>query len=41
VKFSYPSRKEKVIFENLNLTVKAGEHVAFCGPSGCGKSTIL
>lgn len=27
--------------ENLNLTIKDGEFLAFLGPSGCGKTTIL
>lgn len=33
--FDYP------LFENLNLTLKAGECVAIQGSSGCGKSTLL
>ena len=38
--FRYPGR-DKMIFENLNLTIKASTKVALVGPSGCGKSTIL
>ena len=40
VTFGYPSR-DKYVFEDLNLKVKAGQKIALCGPSGCGKSTIL
>lgn len=29
------------LFETINLTVAAGEHIALFGPSGCGKSTLL
>ena len=38
--FKYPSR-ERQIFKNFNLKLKASQKVAFVGPSGCGKSTIL
>jgi ATP-binding cassette, subfamily B (MDR/TAP), member 1 len=41
VSFSYPSRPEVKILENFNLTIKAGQTVAFVGESGCGKSTLL
>ena len=38
VSFGYtPGRP---VFENLNLTVHAGETIAFVGPSGTGKTTI-
>ncbi|EKF51228.1 thiol reductant ABC exporter subunit CydC [Lactococcus garvieae] len=32
--------EDKVIFENLNLHIKEGEHVAILGRSGVGKSTL-
>lgn len=40
IKFSYPSRSDINVFNNLDLTIKKGEHVCFVGPSGSGKSTI-
>ncbi|CAI5437488.1 unnamed protein product [Caenorhabditis angaria] len=40
VTFSYPTRPGHVVFDNLNLTIPAGQVVALCGPSGEGKSTI-
>ncbi len=40
VTFAYPSRKDKVVLDRLELHVKAGEKIAFVGPSGAGKTTI-
>lgn len=40
VAFSYPSRSEAPVLEDLNLTIKSGENVCFVGPSGSGKLTI-
>ncbi|MCJ8274886.1 MAG: ATP-binding cassette domain-containing protein, partial [Psychrosphaera sp.] len=37
--FTYPT-KEEAIFNNLDLTIGAGQTVAFVGQSGSGKSTI-
>lgn len=36
VKFAYPMRSDHHVFENLNLTIPAGQVVALCGPSGEG-----
>lgn len=36
--FAYPGQ---VLFENLNLTLKAGQWTALLGPSGTGKSSLL
>ena len=33
--------KGKHLFENLNLTIEAGEQVAIIGPNGIGKTTLL
>ncbi|MFD2250181.1 ATP-binding cassette subfamily B protein [Pseudochelatococcus lubricantis] len=38
VRFGY--QPERPIFENLNLSIRAGETIAFVGPSGAGKTTI-
>lgn len=29
------------VFENINLTIRAGESIAIIGASGCGKSTLI
>ncbi|KAG7392512.1 ABC transporter B member 10 [Phytophthora pseudosyringae] len=41
VLFRYPTRPEVTVLKNYNLTIEAGETVAFCGPSGGGKSTCV
>lgn len=33
--------KQKALFENIDLTLKAGELVCFMGPNGVGKSTLI
>lgn len=40
LKFSYPSRKDIKVLNNLNLKIKSGEQIALVGASGSGKSTI-
>ncbi|RWS21487.1 multidrug resistance protein 1-like protein, partial [Leptotrombidium deliense] len=39
--FSYPSRSDILILNDLNLTINKGETVALVGSSGCGKSTVI
>lgn len=38
--FSYPTRKDTPVLENINFTIAKGEKVAIVGPSGSGKSTL-
>ncbi|MGC4035513.1 MAG: ABC transporter transmembrane domain-containing protein [Chitinophagaceae bacterium] len=40
VAFSYPSRKDVPVLNDLSLSAKDGEQIAIVGPSGAGKSTI-
>ncbi|KAF7291498.1 p-loop containing nucleoside triphosphate hydrolase protein [Mycena kentingensis (nom. inval.)] len=40
VGFSYPSREEVPVLQNVSLTIQPGECVAIVGKAGCGKSTI-
>ena len=40
VSFRYAAT-EPAVFENVNLTVEAGESVTIVGPSGCGKTTLV
>ncbi len=41
--FSYNSGENdaKIVLNDINISIKKGEFVAFTGPSGCGKSTVL
>lgn len=40
VSFTYPDQ-DVPVFENLNISIKAGEHVALVGENGAGKSTLI
>lgn len=40
VDFGYPEQSESLLFNNLNLSVRAGEKVGLVGPSGGGKTSI-
>jgi ATP-binding cassette, subfamily B, bacterial len=41
VNFSYASRPEFTVLQNLNFRIEAGEKIALIGQSGSGKSTII
>lgn len=33
--------KEKIVFQNVNLTIESGTITSIIGPNGCGKSTLV
>jgi iron complex transport system ATP-binding protein len=35
------ARGDRVVLHDINLSIRAGEHVAILGPNGCGKSTLI
>jgi ATP-binding cassette subfamily B (MDR/TAP) protein 1 len=41
VEFSYPSRPDSLILNQLNVVFESGQVTAIVGPSGSGKSTIV
>uniref|UniRef100_A0A0N4W449 ABC transporter ATP-binding protein n=1 Tax=Haemonchus placei TaxID=6290 RepID=A0A0N4W449_HAEPC len=41
VTFSYPSRPDVKVAQNLNLMARSGQTIALVGASGCGKSTVI
>ena len=41
VTLCYPSKPNRPALQNINISIKPGEFIAFVGPSGAGKSTII
>jgi len=35
------ARGQKVVLQDVNLTIATGEHIAILGSNGCGKSTLI
>jgi iron complex transport system ATP-binding protein len=35
------ARGQKVVLQEVNLSIATGEHIAILGPNGCGKSTLI
>lgn len=41
VTFSYPSRPDTIVLNNVTMNIQKGQTVALVGPSGSGKSSLL
>lgn len=38
--FSYPEQ-DRLVLDDISLSIRKGQFVVLCGPSGCGKTTLL
>jgi subfamily B ATP-binding cassette protein MsbA len=41
VEFAYPSHRNKVVLDGIDLTIEKGQVVALVGPNGSGKTTLM
>lgn len=41
VGFSYPSHRNKLVLDGIDLTIEKGQVVALVGPNGSGKTTLM
>lgn len=41
LRFPQPGGRDKLVLDDMNLTIRDGEFVSITGPSGCGKTTLL
>ena len=39
--FTYPSRPNVPVLQELSVSISSGQTLALVGPSGCGKSTVI
>src|SRR5580698_8492829 len=35
------ARGDRIVLHDVNLNIRAGEHVTILGPNGCGKSSLI
>ena len=41
IQFTYPTKKDVKILQDVSITIKKNQTIALVGTSGCGKSTII
>lgn len=39
--FRYPEKPDRLILQDIDLTIPAGRFIGIAGPSGCGKSSLI